>query len=119
MELNKLLCVAFDADFPVTLTFDYPTVNALSRFIAAAAKPDNLRASAAHPAERAQMQQTPPNVQPAPPSSNIVAIVKRLVVEVLGREDRIDDGIPLVEAGIDSFSEAAGFAGWMTTAGPS
>jgi hypothetical protein len=118
MELHKLLCAAFDVDLPVTITFDYPTVDAISRIIASAlaAEPVNVSASAANLTSTgiAQLQYTVINPQSPPSSSYITATVKRLVAEVLGGEDRIGEGTPLVEAGIDSFSEAVGCADWMT-----
>lgn len=89
VELRNSLQTAFSVDLPITMTFDYPTVQALSGFLvarlaetqAAAAPP--LQAPAAGPSET-DLQH------------DILLITRGL----LGRD--VEPSEPLMEAGLDS-----------------
>eukprot|EP00775_Hariotina_reticulata_P007135 gene7135-7350_t len=47
VELRNALSAAFDLDLPATLTFDYPSINAISSFIVGSQQPSGVAAAAA------------------------------------------------------------------------
>ena len=89
VELRNSLQTAFSTDLPITMTFDYPTVQALSGLLAA--RLAETQVAAAPPLETTAAGPTVSDLQ-----HHILLITRGL----LGRD--VEPSEPLMEAGLDS-----------------
>ncbi|KAK9803914.1 hypothetical protein WJX72_004698 [[Myrmecia] bisecta] len=88
VELRTALGNQFNIELPATVTFDYPSVSALSKYLLELLGPQEPQ------------QLAGPQGQPGPDTAAILAAVQTLVGSLLGPD--IDPHQPLMEAGLDS-----------------
>jgi acyl carrier protein len=91
VELRNSLQAQFGLTLPVTLTFDYPNVDALAGFLCSQLEKQNSRLT---------VPDNPSTDAPAGLFNQTVTQLIDIVTSVLGTS--IDPGQPLMEAGIDS-----------------
>ena len=106
VELRNSLQAGFSIDLPATVTFDYPTVEALSMFIAKQlADVAHQRSVGIAQAKGAQ----------SVPLGEIAAQLQGLATEILGSGVAPDQ--PLMEAGLDSLGKSSVWGGSSVPAG--
>jgi 3-oxoacyl-(acyl-carrier-protein) synthase/acyl carrier protein len=100
VELRTALNGAFSMELPATVTFDFPTVATLARFIAAEAADVADAAAAAAPAGPAAAISAAPAASAAVDAAAVERQVAAEVRRMLGAD--VERGQPLMEAGMDS-----------------
>jgi len=105
VELRTALTTSFAVDLPATVTFDFPTADALARFIASeVAEAAEAAALTIAPAPQPQESAGPPAAAAAaaagPSAAQVEAKVATEVRRMLGTS--VERSQPLMEAGMDS-----------------